>query len=170
MGNRDKTNAIKKGFNNNRSYDVDELPFELSLNYQDQKKKTSGYESVQNINNRGPANSNTKFIGTRQRVNESSMYFVFMLTADDKSSLMATPIDASYIFKPKPTYKTLDADEAEENWENRDKILDQSKFMKNFIKRQEENEKQNDRGRASANLKIMDSRNLDSSDDEGPSK
>ena len=173
---RDKTNAIKKGFNNSRSYDVDELPFELSINYHDSKKlKTSnnGYEALQNSNNRNakpPANSNTKFIGTRERVNETSMYFVFMLTADDKSSLLATPIDASYIFKPKPTYKTLDADEAEDHWENRDKIMDQSAFMKKFIRMKEEKEKMEadlqDREGAAAHLKIMDSQNLESSDDD----
>lgn len=131
--------AIKKGYNNKRKIDVDELPLELSISYFDKKiadhnQRASGIPQDQKI-----PTTRSEYTGTREHMNESSMYFIFYLGRDEEDSSKmiceACPVDSSYSFKPKIKHKTLSIEEAEEYWDGRHKILNQSAFMNKLKKK-----------------------------------
>jgi len=89
---------IKKGYRR-REIQVDNLPWNLAV-------KNKEDEKVRN------------FRGTRDTINEGSMYFI--LTQKQDSTFEAAPIDLWYNFKPEIKYRTLTIEEADEKWEQRD--------------------------------------------------
>ena len=131
---KDKQRAIKKGYSNKRKIDVNDLPIDLKLSYEE----STAQPGSSNAPGQKPKLASSEFIGTREHTNENSMYFAFYMSSN--AELHACPVDSSYTFKKKINYKTISIDDADELWEKRDKILDLDAFMVNHRKKESGNE------------------------------
>lgn len=94
------------------------------------------------INTKGSEKDKTRdkqFIG-KKSISENSCYFVFIKCAD--GGFEAHPLEDWYTFAPHKTYKTLDIDEAEEEFKRRHKILNKYMIMVNKRKAEEGDEEE----------------------------
>lgn len=92
------------------------------------------------ITNKGNEKEKTKdkqYIG-KKSISENSCYFVFIKCAD--GGFEAHPLEDWYSFAPHKTYKTLDIDEAEEEFKRRHKTLNKYLIMVNKRKADEGDE------------------------------
>ncbi|RNA22931.1 general transcription factor IIF subunit 1 [Brachionus plicatilis] len=98
------------------------------------------------INTKGSEKEKTRdkqFIG-KKAISENSCYFVFIKCAD--GGFEAHPLEDWYTFAPHKTYKTLDIDEAEEEFKRRHKILNKYMIMANKRKAEEGEEEETEAG------------------------
>ncbi|XP_077993593.1 general transcription factor IIF subunit 1-like [Glandiceps talaboti] len=90
-------------------------------------------------------------------ITENSSYFIF--TKEPDGAFEAHPLDSWYNFTPIITYKTLNAEEAEEEFGRRDKVLNYfSIMMKKRLKNDEDGEPEEvkEKSKKSQDLRIME--------------
>ena len=80
-----------------------------------------------------------RYIG-KKSVSENSSYFVFIKCAD--GGFEAVPLEDWYSFAPHKTYKTLNHDEAEEQFKIRHRTLNKYYIMANKRKAEEEDDEE----------------------------
>ena len=125
--NKDRLFAMKKG-RKKEEVDINKLNWNLEIDVKDPKD----------------GKSTTKhYEGKRDQINEASMYFILQQTANKE--FKAAPITQWYNFKPKIMHRTLTIDEADEQWERRNRIHNQSALMKKYLKAGNENDETNKR-------------------------
>ncbi|XP_072172889.1 general transcription factor IIF subunit 1-like isoform X2 [Diadema setosum] len=106
----------------------------------------------------GDNQSAKKFKGRKEgRVNENSSYFILVQLAD--GTFEAYPVDSWYNFTTMQTYRTLNAEEAEEEYGRRDKTVNYFSLMVQKklrdLKDEEEKEEETSKSRTS-DLRLME--------------
>lgn len=110
-GREQREEARKKKFGMRiKKYNSDEQPWLLNLG-------------------RGEGNPPRRFKGTREGgISENASFYIFMQCADGKT-FEAYPIDEWYSFAPQVKYRYLDIEEAEDEYNKRDKTLNYFNIM-----------------------------------------
>ncbi|XP_065313679.1 general transcription factor IIF subunit 1-like isoform X2 [Gordionus sp. m RMFG-2023] len=94
-----------------------------------EKRATTKSDDKTWMMNLGTGKSLRSYKGTKEgNMGENSSYYVFMQSADG-SAFEAYPISTWYSFTPVPKHKTLDYDEAENEFLRRDKVLNYFSIM-----------------------------------------
>lgn len=131
----DWENGPKSGQGSEFNKEAKELARRRKFGYMPKKVHAEDLPWI--INTKGSEKEKTRdkqFIG-KKSISENSCYFVFIKCAD--GGFEAHPLEDWYTFAPHKTYKTLDIDEAEEEFKRRHKILNKYMIMANKRKAEE---------------------------------
>lgn len=135
---KEKARKLKYGLKSSK-FNVDDQPWNLSVDTQ-----AKAPYSAKNKNKDATVSVTKEFIGRKEGgIGEGSMYFVFMQTPD--RAFEAYPVDSWYNFTRKIKHRTLTDEEAEAEWDKRDKILNHLNYMaRKRLKIEQENEGEED--------------------------
>ena len=119
---REMQRRKRLGFMARKEKTADDFPWILSC------KASVATASASSSSSASSANKERQFIG-KKAVSENSSYFVFVKCAD--GGFEAHPLEDWYSFIPYRTYKTLNEEEAEEEYKRRHKTLNKLMIMAN---------------------------------------